>query len=66
MSKVQFSFGVYYNSRGTHLLVGFTNFDWDGNPNDWTSTTTYVFALGSESITWACKKQSAIALSLVE
>eukprot|EP00253_Pinus_taeda_P002995 PITA_02995 len=49
--------------EGSPLLVGFTNFDWAGNPDDWKSTTSYVFTLGLGPITWACKKQNAISLS---
>eukprot|EP00253_Pinus_taeda_P021510 PITA_21510 len=48
------------------LLVGFTDSDWAGDPNDQKSTVIYVFTLGSRPITWACKKQSAISLSSVE
>eukprot|EP00253_Pinus_taeda_P007718 PITA_07718 len=48
------------------LLVGFTNFDWVGDPDDRKSTTGYVFTLGPGCITWACKKQSVISLSLAE
>eukprot|EP00253_Pinus_taeda_P027463 PITA_27463 len=48
------------------LLVGFTNSDWVGDPNDWKSTVGYVFTLGSGPITWACKKQSTISLSSAE
>jgi hypothetical protein len=47
-------------------LVSFTNSDWAGDPDDWKSTTGYVFSLGSIPVTWACKKQQAIALSSVE
>eukprot|EP00253_Pinus_taeda_P007283 PITA_07283 len=48
------------------LLVGFTDFDWAGDPDDRKSTAGYVFTLGSGPITWACKKQSAISLSSAE
>eukprot|EP00253_Pinus_taeda_P036524 PITA_36524 len=48
------------------LLVGFNDSDWAGDPDDWKSTTCYIFTLGSGPITWACKKQSAISLSSVE
>jgi hypothetical protein len=47
-------------------LVGFTNSDWAGNPDDQKSTVGYVFSLGSRPVTWACKKQQAIALSSAE
>eukprot|EP00253_Pinus_taeda_P031691 PITA_31691 len=35
------------------LLVGFTDFDWAGDPHDQKSTTGYVFTLGSGPITEA-------------
>jgi hypothetical protein len=59
-------FGIHYSSGGTPLLVGFTDSDWAGDPDDRKSTAGYVFNLGSGPVTWACKKQQAIALSSVE
>jgi hypothetical protein len=59
-------FGIHYSSGGTPLLVGFTDSDWDGDPDDRNSTAGYVFSLGSGPVTWACKKQQAIALSSAE
>jgi hypothetical protein len=47
-------------------LVGFTDSDWAGDPNDLKPTVGYVFNLGSEPVTWAYKKQHAIALSSAE
>jgi hypothetical protein len=51
---------------GTPLLVGFTNSNWVGDPDDQKSTAGYVFNLGSGLVTWDCKKQKAISLSSVE
>ena len=48
------------------MLVGFTDSDWAGNPDDRKSTASYVFNLGSRPITWACKKQQALSLSSTE
>eukprot|EP00253_Pinus_taeda_P003681 PITA_03681 len=48
------------------LLVGFTDSNWAGDPNDRKSTASFVSTLGSEPITWDCKNQSAISLSSVE
>jgi hypothetical protein len=62
--KVQF--GIHYSSVGTPLLVGFTDSDSVGDPDDRKSTTGYVFGLGSGPVTWACKKPQAIALSSAE
>ena len=59
-------FGIHYSTGATPLLVDFTDSDWVGDPNDRKSTVGYVFTLGSRFITWACKKQSSLALSFVE
>jgi hypothetical protein len=50
-------FGIHYSSGGTPLLVGFTDSDWAGDPDDQNSTAGYVFILGSGPVTWAYKKQ---------
>ena len=59
-------FGIQYSSRGTPLLVGFSDSDWAGDPDDRKSTAGYVFSLGSGPITWASKKQTSLALSSAE
>jgi hypothetical protein len=51
---------------GTPLLVGFTDSDWVDEPDEQKSTAGYVFSLGSGPVTWACKKQQALSLSLLE
>jgi hypothetical protein len=56
-------FGIHYSSGGAPLLVGFIYSDWVGDPDDHKSTAGYVFILGSRLVTWACKKQQAVALS---
>ena len=52
--------------QGKPLLVGFIDSDWVGDPDDRKSTASYVFSLGSGPVTWACKKQQALALSLAK
>jgi hypothetical protein len=47
-------------------LVGFIDSDWVGDPDDQNSIAGYVFNLGSRPVTWAYKKQQAIALSSAE
>ena len=54
--EVQFSLG-FITTGGEPLLVGFTDSDWAGDPDDRKSTACYVFILGSGPITWDCKKQ---------
>ena len=66
MFVVQFSLGYITVQGGTPLLVGFTDSDWAGEPDDRKSTASYVFSLGSGLVTWACKKQQDIALSSTE
>ena len=44
------------------MLVGFIDLDWAGDTDDRKSIAGYVFSLGSGPITWACKKQQALAL----
>ena len=56
-------FGIHYSTGGKPLLVGFTDSDWAGDPDDRKSTTGYVFSLGSRPVTWACKKQKDLAIS---
>jgi hypothetical protein len=45
LGTVQFE--IHYSSEGAHLLVGFTDSDWDCDPDDHKSTAGYVFSLGS-------------------
>jgi len=59
-------FGIHYSAETAPLLVGFTDSDWVGDPDDRKSTTGYVFTLGSGPITWAYKKHDAISLSSAE
>jgi len=40
-------FGIHYSAKASPLLVGFTDFDWVGDPDDQKSTTGYVFTFGS-------------------
>ena len=66
MFEVQLNLGFITVQGGEPLLVGFTDSDWVGDPDDRKAIAGYVFSLGSGPITWACKKQQALALSLAE
>jgi hypothetical protein len=59
-------FDIHYRSKGTPLLVGFTDSNWVGDSDDRKFTAGYVFSLGSGPVTWACNKQQAIELFLAE
>eukprot|EP00253_Pinus_taeda_P026575 PITA_26575 len=59
-------FSLKMCAEASPLLVGFTDSDWAGDPDDQKSIAGYVFTLGSRPITWACKKQNANSLSSTE
>ena len=48
------------------MLVGFTDSDWAVDPDDRKSAVGFVFSTGSGPVTWAYKKQQALALSSAE
>ena len=48
------------------MLVGSTNSNWAGDPDDQKCTPSYVFSLGYGPVTWDYKKQKALSLSSAE
>eukprot|EP00253_Pinus_taeda_P017786 PITA_17786 len=65
-TKKVVQFEIHYSIEESPLLVGFTDSNWVGDPDDRKSTAGYVFTIGSGPITWACNKQSVISLSSSE
>ena len=59
-------FGVHYVVGSPLELVGFSDSDWDGDPNDMKSTSGYVFMLSHGTICRSSKKQHTISLSSAE
>jgi hypothetical protein len=59
-------FGIHYSSKGTPLLVGFTDSYWVGDLDDRNSIVGYVFIFGSVPTAWADNKQQVISISSVE
>ena len=47
-------------------MIGYTNADLGGNPDQHKSMSEYVFLLNDYAISWGSKKQSCIALSTME
>ena len=53
--------------RGANLnLIGYSDDDWKGDLNECKSTLGYAFLLNGGVISWSGKKQSCIALSIME
>ncbi|XP_055603735.1 uncharacterized protein LOC129751963 [Uranotaenia lowii] len=55
-----------YSKRGSSELVGFSDADWGGDPDNRRSTTGYVFTMQGGAISWNVKKQPTVALSSCE
>ncbi|XP_055605667.1 uncharacterized protein LOC129753844 [Uranotaenia lowii] len=55
-----------YSKRGSSELVGFSDADWGGDPDNRMSTTGYVFTMQGGAISWNVKKQPTVALSSCE
>lgn len=53
-------------SSGTQELMGFSDANWAEDRHDRKSNSGYVFMLFGGIISWACRKQSCIALSSTE
>ncbi|KAL5724118.1 hypothetical protein ACHQM5_007419 [Ranunculus cassubicifolius] len=59
-------FGILYQ-RGTKAeLVGYTDSDYAGDPDDRKRTSGYVFMLGEAVVSWSSKKQPLVTLSTTE
>jgi hypothetical protein len=57
---------VYRAGAGSELIIGYSDSDHGGDPDDRKSTAGLDFLLGSSAITWASQKQKSVALSSCE
>ena len=55
-----------YKSSDNYELMGYCDSDWGGCLDDMKSTTGDAFQLGSNVISWSCKKQDTVAQSTIE
>lgn len=60
------SHGLFFARQNTKLLHGYSDADWGGSLDDRKSTTGFAIFLGSHLISWASKKQRAVARSSTE
>lgn len=58
--------GIFLSARKTPALHAFTDADWAGNRDDYTSTGAYIVYFGKHPIAWSSKKQPTIARSSTE
>eukprot|EP00253_Pinus_taeda_P016157 PITA_16157 len=53
-------FGILYPTSECSDLIGYTNSDWARSVEDQKSTSSYVFHMGSGTISWASRKQPIV------
>ena len=58
--------GILLRSNTTLSLHAFSDADWAGNRDDYTSTSAYIVYLGSNPVVWSSKKQKTVARSSTE
>ena len=59
-------FELFYKKGEKSDLIGFIDSDYAGDQDDRTSTSGYVFILGSGVVLWSSKKQLIVTLSTTE
>jgi hypothetical protein len=64
--KGTLDFGLSYNGDHDFNMSGYTDSDWAGSVLDRKSTSGCCFSMGSAMILWQSRKQSSIALSMIE
>lgn len=58
--------GIFLSANNTPSLHAFTDADWAGNKDDYTSTGAYIVYLGQHPIAWSSKKQTGVSRSSTE
>ncbi|XP_019172862.1 PREDICTED: uncharacterized protein LOC109168301 [Ipomoea nil] len=64
--KGTLSYGLRIQKSESRELNAFSNSDWAGCPKDRKSTSGYAVFLGSNLVSWVCKKQRTMARSSME
>ena len=52
--------GLLYKKTDSDALVGYSDADWGGDPDDLKSTSGYCFQIGGTLVSWKSKKQSSV------
>ena len=58
--------GILFPKQSSPECVGYSDADWAGDVNDRRSTSGYVFQISSGCFSWKSRKQTSVALSLVQ
>ncbi|KAJ9564855.1 LOW QUALITY PROTEIN: hypothetical protein OSB04_000821 [Centaurea solstitialis] len=58
--------GILYQNHGHHVIEGFTDADYDGDPTSRRSTTGYCVFVGRNLVSWKSKKQNVVSRSSAE
>lgn len=61
--KGNVDFGIEYSNHLNIELIGYSDSDWERDPNDKKSTIGYAFSIGSIIVSWRSKKQPTVSLS---
>lgn len=60
------NFGILYKNGVKSSLLGYSDSDYAGDPDDRNSTSGYVFMLNSGAVSWSSKEQEIVTLSTTE
>lgn len=58
--------GIFLRSNNNLNLHAYSDADWGGDRDDYTSTGAYIVYLGAHPIVWSSKKQKTVARSSTE
>ena len=64
--KTTAEFGVWYSKDTSDVLVGYSDANWAGNPDNRKSTLGGYFYVDTNLVSWMSKKQNSISLSTTE
>lgn len=59
-------YGVQFHKNSPLSLHAYSDADWGGNKEDWSSNTAFILYLGKNPISWCSKKQRTTARSSTE
>ena len=64
--KHTLNFGLHFQRSNVSFLQAYCDANWAGSRNDRRSTGGYCIYLGTNLISWSCKKQAIVARSSIE